>query len=58
MPVTLRSNVMKLHQFLYPDLEYSPSAELEEYSQYITDVTGYGEEDIPENSESGGELPS
>ena len=58
VPVTLRSNVIKLHQFMYPDLEYSPSAELEEYSQYITDVTGYGEEDIPENSESGGELPS
>lgn len=58
LPVTLESNVIKLHEFLYPDLPYAPSEELITYSDYITELTGYGEDDIPESSVDGGEMPS
>lgn len=58
LPVTLKTNVEKLHQFLYPDLLYTPSEELITYSDYITETTGYGEGDIPESSADGGEMPS
>ena len=58
LPVTLETNAAKLHNFLYPDLPYTPSEELITYSDYITEITGYGEADIPESSADGGEMPS
>ena len=41
LPVTLAYNVTRLHQFLFPDTEYSPSATVQEYSDHITSVCGY-----------------
>ncbi|MDO4477942.1 MAG: LCP family protein [Lachnospiraceae bacterium] len=35
VPVTLRSNVVKLHEFLYPGIAYSPSGKVCEISDYI-----------------------
>lgn len=40
IPVTLESNAVKLHEFLYPDTPYMPSAELKSISDHIIDVTG------------------
>lgn len=56
LPVTLETNVVKLHQFLYPNEDYTPSAEVKAYSDHIIEVSGYGEEDIPKYSETG-EIP-
>jgi len=58
VPVTLLNNVEKLHAFLYPNLEYVPTETVKEYSQYIMDMSGYTEADIPSSSEHGGEMPS
>ena len=57
LPVTLKTNVIQLHLFFQPGVNYTPSATVEEYSEYITMVSGYGEEDIPQESESG-EIPT
>ena len=35
VPVDLTSNVTELHSFLYPDVEYTPSSNVESYSQKI-----------------------
>ena len=40
IPVTLESNAVKLHEFLYPDTPYTPSAELKSISDKIINVTG------------------
>ncbi len=40
IPVTLESNAIKLHAFLYPDKEYAPSAELRAISEKIISDTG------------------
>lgn len=56
VPVTLESNAVKLHQFLFPDQEYVPSGTVKEYSQTIIDKTGLDESDRPSTSETG-ELP-
>lgn len=53
LPVTLVHNVTLLHQFLYPDEAYMPSATVEEYSDTIVERSGYGEDSIPENSDQG-----
>ena len=57
VPVTLQHNVEKLHAFLYPDLDYTPTETVKEYSRYIEEKSGFTEEDIPSSSEDGGELP-
>ena len=44
LPVTLESNVIKLHEFLYPEDSYTPSEEVKAYSQRIVDKSGFGEE--------------
>lgn len=46
LPVTLEYNVQKLHEFLFPGEEYYPSATVQEYSNHITELTGYGSEDV------------
>lgn len=53
LPVTLESNVIKLHEFLYPEDAYVPSEEVKAYSQRIIDKSGFGEESRLEHSEDG-----
>jgi len=53
LPVTLEANVIELHKFLYPEAAYTPSATVQEYSNYIINKSGYGEGSIPEHSEDG-----
>ena len=53
VPVTLETNVEKLHDFIYPGINYEPSAEVKEYSDHIIKESGYGENDIPKTSENG-----
>lgn len=43
IPVTLEHNVRELHDYLYPDLSYEPSAAVQEYSDYIARKSGYDE---------------
>jgi len=56
LPVTLKENVIALHEFLHPEAAYLPSATVEEYSNEIVNRSGYGEDDIPQNSDNG-QLP-
>ena len=53
LPVTLESNVIKLHEFLYPEDSYTPSEEVKAYSQRIVDQSGFGEESRLDQSEDG-----
>ena len=53
LPVTLESNVIKLHEFLYPEDSYTPSEEVKAYSQRIVDESGFGEESRLDHSEDG-----
>lgn len=53
LPITLESNVIKLHEFLYPEDSYVPSNEVKTYSQEIIDKSGFGEESRLEHSEDG-----
>ena len=46
IPVTLEHNVRELHEYLYPDLSYTPSAAVTEYSDYIARKSGYDEDMI------------
>ena len=41
IPCDLESNVIKLHQLLYNDTEYTPSEKVQSYSDYIIDSTGF-----------------
>ena len=42
IPVTLESNVRKLHELLYKDSGYRPSRELIDISNYIVEKSGFG----------------
>lgn len=53
LPVTLESNVIKLHEFLYPEDSYTPSDEVRAYSQRIVDKSGFGDESRLDHSEDG-----
>lgn len=53
LPITLESNVIKLHEFLYPEDSYVPSNEVKTYSQEIINKSGFGEESRLEHSEDG-----
>ena len=53
LPITLESNVIKLHEFLYPEDSYVPSNEVKTYSQEISDKSGFVEESRLEHSEDG-----
>ena len=53
LPVTLESNVIKLHEFLYPEDSYTPSEEVKAYNQRIVDQSGFGEESRLDHSEDG-----
>ena len=53
LPITLESNVIKLHEFLYPEDSYVPSDEVKTYSQKIIEISGFGEESRLDHSEDG-----
>lgn len=53
LPVTLESNVVWLHEFLYDEVDYKPSENVKKYSDWIVKLSGYGEESRPEHSEDG-----
>ena len=53
LPVTLESNVIKLHEFLYDVENYEPSEAVKSYSQRIIDKSGYGLDSQLEHSEDG-----
>lgn len=53
LPITLESNVIKLHEFLYPEDSYTPSDEVKAYSQRIVDKSGFGDESRLDHSEDG-----
>ena len=42
IPVTLESNVIALHEFLWPGQEYTPSDHVRANSQHIIEVSGVG----------------
>lgn len=53
VPITLESNAVRLHEFLYPEDAYEPSEELKSYSQRIIDKSGFDDSDRLEHSEDG-----
>lgn len=53
VPVTLESNVIWLHQFLYPEDAYEPSENVKAYSNRIIETCGYSLEDQLSVSEDG-----
>lgn len=53
VPVTLESNVIWLHQFLYPEDAYEPSENVKAYSNRIIETSGYSLEDQLSISEDG-----
>lgn len=57
VPVTLATNVTQLHNFLYPGIPYTMSETVQEYSNVISEDSGYYESDIPTTSETG-EIPT
>lgn len=48
IPLTLESNVIQLHQFLYEDMEYQPSSTVKRISAQIAADSGMG--DVAENA--------
>ena len=48
LPVTLEYNVKELHELLFPGESYTPSQTVVERSDYLINLTGYGESDIPD----------
>ena len=53
LPVTLESNVVWLHEFLYPEDAYEPSENVKAYSNRIIETSGYSLEDQLSISEDG-----
>ena len=53
VPVTLESNVVWLHEFLYPEDAYEPSENVKAYSNRIIETSGYSLEDQLSVSEDG-----
>ncbi len=45
VPCTLESNVIKLHELLFGTEDYTPSPQVQAYSEYIVEKTGMTEED-------------
>lgn len=53
VPVTLESNAVWLHEFLYPEDSYQPSENLVAYSNRIIEKSGYSLENQLDQSEDG-----
>lgn len=51
-PITLESNVVELHEWLFGEENYQVSDELKAYSDRIVDLTGYGDEAIEKAHEA------
>ncbi len=45
VPCTLESNVIKLHEIMFGDEDYTPSPQVQAYSEYIEERTGMDESD-------------
>ncbi len=45
VPCTLESNVIKLHELMFGDEDYTPSPQVQAYSEYIEELTGMDESD-------------
>ncbi len=60
VPMTLESNVIQLHQFLYDDMEYQPSATVRQISAKIASDSGLGQvaENAPDAKVGGGSSSS
>ena len=52
MPKGLEENVIKLHKFLFPDEDYTPTDTLKEISDHIKDVTGIYPDDSEDSTEN------
>lgn len=53
LPITLESNAVRLHEFLYPEETYTPSSDLVAYSDRIIETSGFDEEWRLDVSEDG-----
>lgn len=53
LPITLESNAVRLHEFLYPEEAYTPSSDLVAYSNRIIETSGFGEKWRLDVSEDG-----
>ena len=53
LPITLESNVIWLHNFLYGANDYEVSEAVKKYSDWIVKKSGYGEDSRLEHSEDG-----
>ena len=51
VPKGLEENVIKLHKFLFPDEDYTPTDTLKEISDHIKDVTGIYPDDSEDSTE-------
>ena len=51
-PITLESNVVELHEWLFGEENYQVSDELKAYSDRIVDLTGYGDDAIEKAHEA------
>ena len=52
IPVTLESNVRKLHEILYKDKVYEPSRELIDISNTIKEKSGLATKEVPEKEKT------
>lgn len=52
IPATLESNTILLHQFLFDDTSYQPSASVQEISQKISEISGVYEEGTASGADS------
>ena len=55
VPKGLEENVIKLHKFLFPDEDYTPTDTVKEISDHIKDVTGIYPDDSEDSTEDNGE---
>ena len=51
VPKGLEENVIKLHKFLFPDEDYTPTDTVKEISDHIKDVTGIYSDDSEDSTE-------
>lgn len=60
IPTTLESNVIQLHEFLYPGTAYTPSQAVKSISAKISEVSGIGEpgKNAPAGGQGSGKKPA
>ncbi len=57
-PITLKSNVTKLHEFLYGTVDYVPSSKVQSISEEIAEIVGNRKVDSPVQSDPSTNPPS